>query len=588
MNNSVLRPLSRVATSAVVLVCVVLPASVTAQTPTYRFQYADSVNEATAIRSLSAEGLFGEAVSYVEGSTEFSVTDVAAKTNVKLPLVFGRKLRPFQDRYDPGVTNDNPWFVMGTWEPDVPVIKGVYPNADAFVSSGSQRCSSGAIPAPPAIPIQGNPPVAAYNFWDGFSASIPGYGTQEVLTLNPSVILPTDGKTYKYATHEGWRISCISTLKNGVGQGYLITLPDGATYEFDWLAKRPITPVPVSGVGNRPRVEMQFYASKATDRFGNTLSYTYDPNQPNRLQSIVASDGASISIQYSGSGHVATVTSAGRVWQYSYAQRPGFTSQRYYLSSVTLPDLSSWALEDTIYVYGALNTASFGYQCNYNAGPYTSAGDTAVMRFRAIHPAGATGDFYFKRIAHGYNNLPAASCTPTGQMLPMGRPKASLVWALIRKTVAGAGLPTIDVNLTYSPSWSFASQCTAGCTNTATTVVTSADGRTERFTYGNDFQNNANQLLRHEVLQAGQPLRRTEHKYISSVAGQPFGDYAVGPMSGYSESLENPFLRRNRPRYETRVYQDGMVMISSVDVFDQFVRPTSSVSSSSTAAYPSP
>lgn len=562
-----------------------------AQSTTYKFQYADSVSDATAMRALSTDGFFGEHVSYVEGSTDFAVTDVVAKTNAKLPLVFGRKLRPFQDRFESptNVTTDILYDVMGTWDPDVPVIKGIYPTSESFVTGSNPRCSAGAILSPGAIAIQANPPMLPYNFWFGFAANIPGYGTQEIHSLNPSVILPTDGKVYKYATEEGWRISCLTTLQNGVGEGYLITLPDGATYQFDWLAKRPVTPIQVPGSQPRPRVEMHFFATKATDRFGNTLTYTYDANQPNRLQSIVASDGASITLQYTPNGAIASVSSVDRTWQYTYQARSTNTVPRVALSGVTLPDNSSWVLGRPTYAYGAITAPStYGEYCNYSAAPYTSSGDSAVSKISFVHPSGATGEFYFKSIAHGYNNLTGASCGANGQQLPLGRPKANLVSALIRKTISGPGMNLLDWHITYSPSWTFASECTAGCANSATTTVTANDGKVELFTYGNDFQSNANQLLRHEVRQGSQRLRVTDHSYLQNVTGQPFGDYAVGPAGTYSGSLENPFLRRNRPNFETRIYQDGVVFRNTITSFDAFVRPAATTQASAPGAWPSP
>lgn len=560
-----------------------------AQGVTYNFQYADSVSESTAIKSVNADGLFGESVSYVEGSVEFSVTDVVAKTNVKLPLIFGRKLKPFPINYESSqnLSTDILYDVMGKWQPDVPVIRGVYPTTDSFVTGTSPRCSTGAVPAPPAISIQGNPPMLPYNFWNGFAANIPGYGTQEVQTLNPSVLLPTDGKTYKYATSNGWRVSCIATLKNGVGEGFLVTLPDGATFEFDWLAKRPITPIQVPGAQPRQRVEMHFFATKATDRFGNTLTYTYDVNQPNRLQSIVASDGAAITIQYNANGTIASATTAGKTWQYSYQQRANYTVPRVYLSGVTLPDSSAWTFYELTYAYGSSSSIVLGYQCNYSAGPYTSSGDSPVYKIRFVHPAGAVGEFYFKGIAHGYNNLPGASCSTSGQALPLGRPKANVVMALIRKTIEGPGVSLMDWSISYSPSWTYEAECASGCANTATTAITNG-GKTERFTYGNDFKSNANQLLRHEILQGAQRLRLTEYRYLQTSTGQPFGDYAVGPTGTYLGSLENPFLRLNRPLYETRIYQDGLIFENTVASFDHLVRPTAMTRASSPGAPPSP
>lgn len=562
--------------SALVLVCAALALSVEtmAQGVTYHYEYTDSLKEGTTISALK-DGLFGDSISYVEGATQFAVTDVVAKTNVKLPLVFGRRWKPFATSYRAGIAGAQ-FELMGNWKPDIPMISGIYPDYEGFVTGSKPRCSGGTI-APSAVAQQGGPPVLAYNFWDGLEANIPGYGSSQLHILNPGVILPTDGKAYKFATLDGWRVSCLPELKNGVGEGYVVTLPDGATYTFDWVAMVEATPMPVPHLGHG-RVMMYFLATKAQDRYGNTLTYNYDPDRPIRLQSIVASDGASITFAYNVDGRIASATSAGQTWNYTYVpEGPSGVSAAYgFLTKVTLPDSSEWTLERPAYAYGDTLEPTFGQYCNYDAGEYTSWGNSRVTRIRMTHPAGAVGEFYFKKIAHGYNNIPHASCSPGGQALILGRPKASLVTALIKKNLQGAGIPFTEWTFHYTPSWSFDFECTGGCPSTATTTVTRNDGRVEKHIYGNDQQNNANQLLSHRVLQHSTLLQRQDHRYLTSASGQPFPDVAAGP-DGYDggATLDNPFYRKNRPRYETTTYQDGLVMKQTINQFDEFMNELS-------------
>ena len=568
----------------IIVAAIAIAFDAAAQGVTYHYQYTDSLKESTTITALK-DGLFGDSISYVEGSMSFAVTDITAKTNAKLPLTFGRKWKLSGSRYRKGLVNA-PFEIMGNWNADIPIISGVYPAYEGFVTGATPRCSNGVV-APSAVSQQGGPPVLPYNFWDGLEANIPGHGSNLIHTLNSGIILPTDGKSYKFATQDGWRISCLPTLQRGVGEGYLVTMPDGSTYTFDWLVTAEASQMPVPNLGHW-RTHMYFLATKAQDRYGNTLTYTYDPANPIRLLSIVASDGASITLTYNAEGRIATASSAGQTWLYTYEPEGTGTLDPYgVLSTVTLPDGSAWKLERSVYAYGNTVPESFGQHCNYDPGKYTSWGDSQVYRMRMTHPSGAVGEFYFKTIAHGYNNIPGASCSPGGQALILGRPKASLISALVKKTLQGAGIPFTEWTFHYTPSWSFDFECTNGCQNTATTTITRNDGRVEQHIYGNDQQNNANQLLSHRVLQNGVVLQRQDHRYLTSAVGQPFPDVAVGPVGPDGGiSLDNPFFRRNRPRFETITYQDGLVMKQVVNQFDEFVREVSITKSSQPGSPP--
>lgn len=300
-----------------------------------------------------------------------------------------------------------------------------------------------------------------------------------------------------------------------------------------------------------------------------------------RLLSITASDGAGLTLTYDANGKISQATTAGRVWQYKYA--PLGTGTLTNLTEVVLPDSSKWKIEGPEHAYGAINTPSFGQYCNFNVGPYTSYGDSYVSRVRITHPSSAVGEFYFKGIAYGYNNTPLAACTGTGSSGQMiGRPKAFLVTALHSKKIYGPGLTPKEWTITYSPSWSYEAECTNGCANTSTTVVSTNDGKVETYVYGNDFKTNAHQLLSQTVSQGGITTRR-DITYLTSLVGQPFNDYMAGPLGEEAaNSLDNPFLRRNRPMLTETTYQDGMIFQKVVNSYDAFARPLSITTSRET------
>lgn len=561
-----------------------------AQGATYHYEYADSLASGNGVLALS-DSPFGESISYIEGATNFSSVDVSAVTQAKLPMIFGRKWNPSKNRFrnistSSAAAEERDFQVMGSqWELDAPSLSGIYPSADGWVTGAKARCSGGMV-TPQAIPIPSSPPMLPYNFWYGFNANIPGYGAGKIYSINSGTVVPADGNVYKFATLNGWRISCLNTIKNGVGEGFVVVLPDGAKYYFDWVAVRPVSDLqtPYATV---KRGEVFFFATKAVDRFGNEVSYTYDPVKPMRLTKISASDGVEISISYDANGRVVEVISGGRVWRYNYALIASGPSAL--LTEVVQPDGYKWKFEGPDYVSGSLTPATFGSNCNYSPGNFTSDGDRAISRIKITHPSGVVGEFFFKSIAHGYNNVTLSSCNPDGSSSTslIGRPKAYLFSSLISKKIYGPGLPYKEWNIRYSPSWSYESECMNGCPNTSTTIVTTNDGETEIFVYGNDFKSNANQLISHSILENGVLLRRVDRIYLMSVSGQPFPDYIAGAVGEeVSYSLDNSFLRRNRPLIEETTYQDGVIFKAQVNQFDSFVYPVNITRSSVLGSIP--
>ncbi|WP_203321969.1 hypothetical protein [Pseudoxanthomonas beigongshangi] len=298
--------------------------SATAQA-TYYYDYPGTINGKSKIESLD-DGLFGDEVSYIEGGVGFRVVDVVANTSVKLPLQFGRTMDPFADNLDSSDTQDREAdkkiMILGPrWKPDIPSIVGVYPTRDGLYTGAKPRCSGGTL-SPLAISIPSSPPILPYNFWYGMTANIPGHGKEKIWPLTPGSVVPSDNITYKFSTVSNWRVSCLSSLKNGPGEGYVIALPDGSRYFFDWLALRNVSSFSTS-LATEARKEMYFLATKAIDKYGNSVIYEYDPVNPTHLTRMLASDGAEIRLTYGANGKLAEVVSGGRTWRYSYATMGG-------------------------------------------------------------------------------------------------------------------------------------------------------------------------------------------------------------------------------------------------------------------------
>ena len=565
-------------------------ATVQAQTR-YNFKYSEALDAGAKIDSLGND-LFGDSISYADGGVEFSVVDVAAKTNHSLPVQFGRSMRPVRSgggsaQY--GRPDYSKEILGQDWIPDVPVISGVYPRNSEF-AVGANRCTRGSM-APQPIPAYGQPPIFAFNFWHGTTVSIPGGGQHSILGVLPETPMPTDGKTYLYTAAGDWRIACLNSTKNNAGQGFEVLLPDGSRYYFDWVARAADVGlrIPVGGavgVLGVDRDKFSIYATRAVDRFGNSVDYTYDPANPHRLLSIVSSDGAAISVAYGVDGRVSSVTNNGRVWTYAYTQEDG-NPYIFRLSQVVLPDASKWTYEYINRMFGHNSEAgSWHEQCEYNAGTMTSQGNGPTGQFRAIHPSGAVGTFTFKTIVHGYNNVPFGGCyfDPSGQgTVQSGRPHATPLNSLISKKIEGPGLTPITWDIAYSPTWSWQSQCASGCPTTATTIVSRNDGVREEYVFGNDFLSNANQILSHKTYGGSQLLKSVSYAYAATQSGyypQYKGRIGLGGAGDTpADSLENPIHRRNHPQTSIITTQDGSSFARTSAQFDVFVRPIDAVSS---------
>lgn len=565
--SSVSKKLLKVA----IFFCVLIPISGIAQVQdagVVNYVYSDRIDASTNVAPLG-DDLFGDSTNFEDGSTQFSTTDVALRTNVKLPLQLGRVLKVLTTRGWDSYYDYTPDIFGSFWRADLPYIEGDFVSGYGWGSGAASGCSGGNFSVS-AINVS-SIIIHSSNFFFGNDINIPGYGRERMFGVLSGTPKPTDGNTYVGTTKSNWKVSCLSAIKNGSGEGFIVLLPDGAKYYFDWLASEKTGTIKTDR-GWLTTIRMRMYATKAVDRFGGTIQYAYDPANPHRVTQISSSDQRQINVSYDSGGHISSISAGGKVWLYQYS---GSTIQTYQ-AKVILPDGSSWT-----YGYAPAvmdSTPHAGYPCDFTVGTRTSTqapgpGETGSIQI--THPSGATGLFEFRALMFGYNGMPNGCYTTYGW--PGYPPLARIANSLYRKTISGPGITTKTINISYYPSWSYQNQCGSGCPTTASTVVTESSGKTTTYVFGNDFNTNAGRLLSKTV--AGQNVSQTETtQYLSSIAGQPFTD-DVGEDRYFTVKL--PMGNKNRPIVSRTLQRDGRKFIYQVNQFDQFARPTSVTKSSS-------
>ncbi|MDX1998642.1 MAG: RHS repeat-associated core domain-containing protein [Thermoanaerobaculia bacterium] len=574
----------------------VAPAAPAQTTKSLFEEYDHTIKAAQTITAFGPE-LFGEAVNLKDGTTTFSATDVSLRTNSGLPVAIVRSLGINSRDIDQYVNAAADGELLGNWQLEVPHLSGIYSQTTGWVSrmpNPLQRCSvtSWSAAGPPAVVYAAwNKPYFPEDYWSGDRVSIPGKGQFPLLYLPPDRSRPSDGRTYFWTTKSDWRVSCLPTIKNGTGEGYLVVLPDGTRYTFDWLSSRKVASLKDTNctvnwgcTGETIVVNRREYflaATKVEDRFGNWVTYTYDPANPRRLTAITSNDGVAISLTYGSHGKVSTITSGGRTWSYQYTSADGGI-----LAAVVQPDGSRWT-----YQYGDLygllhynNQKILWLDCE----PHVPGLATATVTIG--HPSGALGLFTFKNSMHGTDRTPGGCYQPDpDKPLQMQISKTPMVYkaaSLMSKQISGPGITPLTWTYAYQPSWSwnptgYSDDCTwagADCTKTSATEVTGPDGTVTRSVFGNDYFRTAGQLQSVEVRSGGTTVQTTTYAYLPDAVGQIFPDRLGWDPNGRSNRLETEKLR---PQRLTTITRDGASFHSEVELcgagtycFDTFARAT--------------
>lgn len=581
-------------------------------------------------RVVAAHGmdLLGDQVNLQDGTLSFAATDISVPGNNVLPVAFRRTYSLYNREY---MLSDE---MLADWEVDVPRLSGTF--ASSWVDrngSMSGRCSVGGVPPGPIPPSGGaEPSETSMAFWQGLQLTIPGISNGELMPALPGTTRPASGGPYPWVTNERVHVACLSTIKNGTGQGFLAIAPDGTRYWFDWMAQYYLPPShQVSPpIGGKPikwsfaRRKNVLYATRVEDRFGNWVTYTYTNtwNMPGRLAEINASDGRKIVIAYSGA-YIASVqavnTGAGtRTWAYTYQPT---TSGRDSLASVVLPDGTRWTIG-----FGQFTNAEIRYLKHYPPGEPVRSCEGLEMSQNwnltpigtITHPSGVTGVFTTAIWEHGRTNVPlscanvfidassgAAGNDPNDDVNLFAISYHAL--SLTSKQLTGPGIPTALWSYTYdSPSsvhlypgttydWPVCSgaQChlppcsSDHCAGFITTTVSGPDSHWERHRFGNSFRYNEGKLVSVETGSGpANILRKTDYQYDYARSGRPYPVAFGDSLRIFTDSNSNEFIR---PVVKTTIEQQGRQFVFEVVsdcwgggqyCFDAYVRPAKIMKSS--------
>jgi RHS repeat-associated protein len=541
--------------------------------------------------------LFGDRVSLYSGRVEFVQQDLELPGNNALFMGIARRLTTGRDM----VNNAG---MFGDWDLELPRLHGIFASGSRnygwavgdYLPDIYKRCTQFAAP-PVGFAIGGSGYVwEPEEYWFGNNLYVPGQGSQPILTRSAANNLQPTGGGYPLVTKGGWQIQCLPSIANNQGFGnaqgeaFTALAPDGTRWRFDQLVERrtttltkaqtaggsgafkgtakqvpaaeavepapstdgvyaPILPQPSVTMGYRlERAEVWLLPTQATDRFGNTVTYTYDSTNPWKLMSIQSSDGRNITFTHDGtSARIRTVNDGTRTWTYEYS---GST-----LTRVLRPDGSTWQFSGT-----------FLFK---NNGPAYVANPGC--------DSGAVGQFTVSSVTHGRTDVPRF-CYAVGGSTRASIPNFFADRSLISKVLSGPGLSTASWVYAYSaatPSWA---PCGSGCVPTKTVTVTDPAGVVTRSTFGTRYANNEGKLLLEEVLASnGTVLRSTSHRYRSPSAG-PYPD----PV-GYNphQLIDNHESTRHHPTDQRLITQQGSSFTWQADAFDVRARPTQITRSSS-------
>lgn len=553
-------------------------------------EYRKRIGSAQEVAKLQSDFL-GDQVNLANGALSFSATDVSIPGNNALAVGFTRTYS-VQNQADRVAD-----LMLADWDLDVPSISGTFaPNWESRVAgSPGRRCSAPVDQATPPTPAWD---VNYWDFWRGNQLNIPG-GGGELLRVTSGAVMPTSGGPYYWMTVGQAYVSCLPSIKNGSGEGFLAIAPDGTRYWFDWLAQY-VEPNLRSAIGGTRMTQRKnvLYATRVEDRFGNVVVYEYSNawNAPGRLVGITSSDGRSIDIAYNASGHVQSVSDGVRTWLYQYAA----VGARRSLSAVVLPDASRWVIG-----FGAFTSAEVRYPVGSQMEPTrdcfhrlsTPMGPTQVTG-TLQHPSGALGTFRVDWMTHGRSNVPV-SC----ENYDWGQNGSNIsddentwlisyeAYSLARKVVTGTGFPSAEWSYAYKPNISYAfypggtmerpcpigSNCGApictsdACARSSETTVLGPEGERTKYFHGNSYRYNEGKLLRVERGTTAQPLMSVEtHTYDLSLAPMV---YPARFGTSLREKFEGFTSEYHRPLLDTTKVQDGRRFIRSHTEFDRLARP---------------
>jgi YD repeat-containing protein len=505
-----------------------------------------------AIATLGPD-LFGDKVNLFNGALEFEQTDTSLPGNSALSMALTRRYTAGRSDFVRGQ--------FGDWDLDVPKIGGTFTSIAGWVTSqgGTNRCSGFSMPP---LVSTGRVGFIASDYWQGTNLSVPGHGTQEVLSRVPAFAqAPQDGLSYSMVTRDNVHIGCLATIQNGPGEGFFATTPYGIRYRFDWLATRTQTGVKKNGA-NIARTDYFLLATEATDRFGNWVRYSYEPSNPLLLRRMESSDGRVIQITNVG-GRAVVVSDGTRTFQHHYNAIGD-------LSSIVQPDGSQWTFNLRGMTAIDLTDMGEGATCDF---PGALPSDDLVGTM--THPSGATGTFTTRFVYLGRTYVDRYCKFAPNSHYTIGAvyPRIFGSQALINKSIAGPGVQPLQWSYSYGSTWGW-NPCT-NCSDRRVVRVTAPDGAITAHQFGTRWRVNEGQLLQTDEGWTGTSwLRTTTYRYRVVVdRNQAFADQFGVSLLPHGDYLTS----RNRPQDQRVITQQDTTFTWQVEPssigFDVFARP---------------
>jgi YD repeat-containing protein len=585
---------------------------------------------------------FGENISTYDGSLSFNVTDITLRGNGPT-ITVGRTAQWYE--WVPQ-TSAGPQLPFGSWELDIPRIETLVGTAGiassaiwqtavpgATTTGTTQRCSTFTEPPGIAATLSSGGWVPD-EWWYGYNLLVPGEGKQVLMprysanTLSPTI----SGMSFSIVTKNNWMISCGVTASDG-GEGFFAIAPDGTRYTFAHLVYRPYFPIvgaggallpdgtniatsstpstqsasttqgatPMvaapGGVSTLERQDALMYVTQIQDRFGNTLTYNYDPNT-GYLTSITASDGREVDVTYvSGTPYIQTITAKAtnvpsRTWTYSYDSTAATIPN---LTGVQLPDGSAWSYQLPI---GPEDLYFRNSNCSLNVmpqvGDFSTPTATGVLSGTTTGtitaPSGLTGTFGVALKLSGRSYTPQWCYGSDNGTMPMSLyPEWYVQPAIVSEALSGPGMPTQTWSYSYSsanPSWSTDACATSGtCATTVYTDVTDPNGNDSVYTYSNRFDATEGLLLRTDSYSGSSTsgtLVRSEVNTYANASNGPWPSVYGIDLAYRDNYFQTEQLSPLSQRQLIDVFASGSDTYTwNVKSFDSYAHPTDVVRSNS-------
>ncbi|WP_407353138.1 RHS repeat domain-containing protein [Luteimonas sp. R10] len=537
---------------------------------------------------------FGEHIDLYDGSLSFSVADISITGNNLMPVELKRRYNILLRNEDGGASTDG---TFSDWELDTPRISG------AFATTWHDDRCSGSL-APPNIEVHFRD-VSYAKFWKGNDAHMPFGGA--FLKPSQAETKPISGASFVAVTKGRAWFYCdpAVNVKNSTGEGFVAITPDGTRYWFDWLAQYGESTVYVRHQNHADPVSRSrnvLYATRVEDRFGNWVTYSYSNNPAARakLDSIQSSDGRQILLTYDAEGRIKAASAGARTWSYSYSAAPLYG--RSYLTSVGLPDGTSWTIDfSKLFLMEGVDSEGFGRSC-LHPGYITKSEYVGSI----VHPSGATMEYVVTQMLHGRTNVPYSCNTNNTSGVHSDdisrHLRAYWVPSLVSKRVYGPGLADMQWSYSYAASrndegvpgsWAASSGddpvCLSdNCAGTTSTTVNGPGGDWMRYTFGTSYRYNEQKLIKVETGAGPNNINRTEsYGYtILDSSGKflpPIGT-SIPSARGRSPEFIEAYPRPERIR---TVFQNGVTFTSTVQSFGAFWRPIVVTKSSTIVGSPS-